>query len=79
MHTLSLPDQEEMSNIIFSADGKLLAVASGKDIFIWQVETGALLHTLKGHTAIVARDNGLSFSPDSKQLISVGFDQTIRL
>lgn len=79
LHTLPLPDKEEMSNIIFSPNGKLLAAASGKNIFIWQVETGALLHTLKGHTAIVARGGGLSFSSNGQQLISVGFDQTIRL
>jgi len=76
IRTLLLPEQSELSNIIFSADGKLLAVANNKDIFVWQVETGELLHTLTGHTGSML---SLAFSPDGAQLASASFDKTVRL
>ncbi len=76
IRTLLLPEQSELSNIIFSADGKLLAVANNKDIFVWRVETGELLQTLTGHTGSML---SLAFSPDGAQLASASFDKTVRL
>jgi WD40 repeat protein len=40
------------------------------------VQTGECLRTFEGHTAPIAT---VIYSPDGKQLISGGFDQTIRL
>ncbi len=59
----------------FSPDGRYLAVAGG-DMYltgersvvrIWDADTGALVHDLKGHVGIV---NCLAFSPDSRRLVS---------
>lgn len=71
----------------FSADGRLLAAAGGGTdrgggesksncvIHVWNVATGKEVATLAGHTNLV-RD--LAFSPDSKWLLSAGWDQTLR-
>jgi WD40 repeat protein len=43
---------------------------------IWEVEGGAELLTLKGHSKAV---RFVMFSQDGKQIISVGDDETIRI
>jgi len=56
--------------IAFSADGSMLAAADvEKQVRIWNVKTGKLLHTLKEHTARV-RD--VAFCLDGKVLVSAG-------
>ncbi|AFZ19753.1 protein kinase domain-containing protein [Allocoleopsis franciscana] len=66
--------------VAFSPDGQLLASGScDKTIKIWQVETGALLHTLTGHSGWFAAVNSVAFSPDGKILASGSDDKTIKL
>jgi WD40 repeat protein len=60
----------------FLKDAKLVAVADGKQIGLWNMESGKSLLTLDGHTDDV---HGLAFSPDGALLASGSSDQTIRL
>jgi WD40 repeat protein len=67
--------ESEISNLVFSPDGKLLAVGDYGHIHIVDVKNGIELAVLNGHTGII---EGLAFSPDGKLLASGG-DSTIRL
>ena len=59
---------DTLKAIAISPDGKLLASGStSKVVTVWDFETGALLHTLQGHTEAV---NSVNFSADSKLLAS---------
>ncbi len=68
-------DQDFITSIVFSPDGKTLASGSlDKTIYLWDVDTGAHKQTLEGHPDEVTR---VSFSPDGNTLISVCKDMTI--
>ncbi len=61
--------------IAFNPDGSLLAGNVGEtDVFIWDVNTGQLIKTLKGHAAFL---EGIMFSPDSKNLLTASFDNSV--
>jgi WD40 repeat protein/tetratricopeptide (TPR) repeat protein len=67
----------QVEDVAFSPDGKTLALASnGGTVQLWDVSTGKLLETLKGHSSGVA---AVVFSPDGRTLASGGGDQTVRL
>jgi WD40 repeat protein len=65
-----------------SDDGLLAATATAGDdllvgeAFLWDVESGDLLHTLRGHTSQVLC---IAFSPDSTRLVTASVDYTARL
>jgi RNA polymerase sigma factor (sigma-70 family) len=66
--------------LAFAPDGKTLAAGgSARDnvVRLWNVQTGNLTMTLKGHEDAVV---GLRFAPDAKTLVSTGgqYDTTIR-
>jgi hypothetical protein len=66
-----------VEDVAFSPDGKTLAMASQEgNVHLWDVPTGRLLETLKGHSSGV---NAVVFAPDGRTLASGGFDQTVRL
>ena len=63
--------------LAFSLDGKTVASGGTDDIIIvWNVESGKVIATLKGHTSYVWC---VAFSPDGKSLASGGADKTIKL
>ena len=65
-----------------SPDGRFLAITipnwEDKEFLIelWDGQTGERLHTLKGHTRVVT---ALTFSPDSKTLVSGDEQETMRV
>lgn len=70
--TLYVKDQNISSNIAFSPDGQLVAVAYRQDdpfktiIRVWKIN-GQILYELQGHIGIIT---SISFSPDGKLLAS---------
>lgn len=63
--------------VAFSADGQWIAAAShGNAIGVWSFADQQLRFTLKGHSD---RPNAITFSPDSKRLVSVGRDRKIMI
>jgi WD40 repeat protein len=66
-----------VEDVVFSPDGKTLAMASySGSVHLWDVATGELLATLKGHSSAV---RAVVFSPDGRTLASGSTDQTVRL
>ena len=65
-----------MGNIQYSPDGKELAVASSKGIWIYDARTGAEVALLSGHNGDVL---AIAYAPNGKTLASAGRDETVRL
>ena len=63
-------------NIQYSPDGKELAVASDKGIWIYNARTGAEVALLSGHRGDVL---AIAYAPNGKTLASAGRDETVRL
>lgn len=67
----------------FSHDGKLLAAAyapeigrSEDEVRVWDVASGTVRHTFRGHTSFV---KAAAFHPRGKQLASASWDGTVKL
>jgi eukaryotic-like serine/threonine-protein kinase len=84
--TLQNPDQGDeftrssgipVEDVAFSPDSNTLALASYEGtVQLWDVSTGKLLETLKGHSGGVS---AVAFSPDGRTLASGSSDETVRL
>lgn len=74
----TLEEPNTVESVAFSPSGKMLASASWGDgaIRLWEVSTGSLKQTLKGHSD---RVSCVAFSPDGKILASASHDNTVRL
>ena len=68
IHTVGRTDKLE-----FSPDGQTLA-GCGREVYLWDVNTGKLIDTLIGHTDQIFT---IAFSPDGRTLASGGWDSTI--
>ncbi|NJO14381.1 MAG: TIR domain-containing protein [Thioploca sp.] len=61
--------------VIWSPDGKTLATAKNKQVYLWN-NHGQLLHILIGHEGYVF---SVAFSPDGQTLATASFDKTAKL
>ena len=66
----------ETTSITTSPKGHLLASSYGQTIQLWDLTTGKLLTTLKGHSDWVS---AITLSPDAQTIASSSLDRTIRL
>jgi len=65
------------NRVAFSHDGRYLATGGeASSVKIWDAHSGALLHTLPGHTGDVF---AVAFSRDGRWLASAGEDTTVRI
>ncbi len=62
--------------IVYSPDGKLLAVSGGIGVWLYDADNLNEVGLLQGHTSTVT---GITFSPDGKTLASGSYDNTVRL
>jgi len=65
-----------VSSLCYSSDGRLLAVASGSEIYLYEAKTRVLDGILIGHTAPI---ESIAFSLDGRFIVSGGGDKTVRL
>ena len=72
------PESDVFQQIVFSPDGKRLAIAAGDGAYVYDATTGKLLLKYSGHGEGV-RNSGIAFSPDGKWIASSGNDATIKI
>ena len=74
---LRLRHGQEINDLAFSPDGKLLVTGSkDRSVKVWDLENGHELLTYMGHGASV---RAVAFSPDGKRVASAGAESAIHL
>ena len=71
LSTIRTPAQ----HAVLSPDGNTVATTRGPTVRLWDASTGALLRTLAGHRSV----NDAEFSPNSRELVTVGDDHRGRI
>jgi WD40 repeat protein len=66
-----LHSQMAISDLAFSPDSRLLAIASAKPLVVWDVETGRQVFSLSGDPGRDPDFSDLAFSPDGKRLAAI--------
>lgn len=66
----------DASQVVFSPDGRTIALGNLDKVALWDIESGRESKTLIGHTNVVV---SVVFSPDGRTIASAGIDQTIKL
>ena len=70
-------DDRRVNAIAISPDGKIIASGGDdKTIKLWDLTTGKILRTLKGHRDSI---RAIAFSPDGQLLVSGGNDCTLKI
>lgn len=64
------------NTVDFSPDNKTLALASHIRVWLWDIQTGSVLHVLEGHSGIV---HAATFSTNGRLVASSSSDNTVRL
>lgn len=63
--------------LVFSPNSRLLmAIANDFTVRLWDVESGELLHALRGHEATVQQ---AQFSPNGEWVVSASWDRSVRV
>lgn len=57
-----------IENVLFSPDGRTLAISEFNTVMLFDVATGTLLHTIDGHVGRPQNVESMAFSPDSSLL-----------
>jgi WD40 repeat protein len=74
----NIPHSDGVTSVAFSPDGARILSSGGHDntIKLWDVATGALLRTFRGHSGWVS---SAAFSPDGVRILSGSSDKTLKL
>jgi len=67
---------EEITGAALSPDGKVATTSMGGSVAIWDVSTGTIVATLKGHRETV---RAVAFGADSTRIVTASLDHTAKL
>jgi WD40 repeat protein len=74
---LAMAAHNEVKTAAYNPDGSLLVTGGWDNLArIWNPETGALIHTLEGHTEVVF---DTAFHPEGRQVATASTDGTVRI